>query len=156
MHVIVSFSFCIFLAMNLVALQMPSRPQFKLRVTCEPWQTNSPQHAYRSVPETVKWKLIYVYTHICCFKVYVLLYKLESVRGRQNLKCRRKIVPEAKLEKKKCKQIPYNVSRTMASLGSGYCASKNHKWHMSMLATAVAREHFHTAVSLWSNIWIGI
>ena len=49
----------------------------------------------------------------------VLIYRLMSVRGRENLKCRPKIVPRAKRRKKSCKQTPEDVLRSMASLGSG-------------------------------------
>ena len=49
----------------------------------------------------------------------VYRYRLMSVRDRQNLKCLPKIVPRAKQGKKKCKQTPEDVLRTMASLGSG-------------------------------------
>ena len=47
------------------------------------------------------------------------IYRLMSVRGRQNLKCLPKIVPRAKQGKIKCKQTPEDVLRTMTSLGSG-------------------------------------
>ena len=39
------------------------------RTVCEPWQTNTPQHAYRSVPENMKRRL-----QNCSFSSYVMLF----------------------------------------------------------------------------------
>ena len=47
----------IFLAMMLVSFQITTRPRLELWLTvCEPCQTITPQHAYRSVPESENWK----------------------------------------------------------------------------------------------------
>ena len=55
---------------------MTSRSNIELWPTCEPWQTNSLQQAYRSVPENVKWKLTYVYSSL----LYVLLCVAHTAR----------------------------------------------------------------------------
>ena len=56
-------------------------------------------------------------------------------------------VPKGQTGQKICKQTPYDVLRSMASLDSGYWASKSNASHMS-LAIADTHEHFQTAVSL--------
>ena len=76
------FSLYIFLAMILVASQMTSRPKFKLWPTYEPWQTNSPQHVYRYVPENIKCKLI-----IFIFLSYMYCYMLHVRQGSLGALC---------------------------------------------------------------------
>ena len=79
MHVIVSVSLLLFLASNIVALHVTTRPKFELWLTgCEPWQTNTPQYAWRSVPENVKRsiKLFFGIFHVTCSTWVVALYEL--------------------------------------------------------------------------------
>ena len=50
----VCFFLYAFLAIIIVALHGTARPKFELRLSgCEPWRTNTPQHAERSVSKNI-------------------------------------------------------------------------------------------------------
>ena len=78
-----AFTLFIFLAMILVALHMTSRPKFKLWPTCAPWQTNSAQHACRSVLENAKYEVVHIFICIVVI-IYVLLYVARTSRLSRN------------------------------------------------------------------------
>ena len=92
MHVLVSFVTYILLCIIIVALHVTTRPKSELWLSqfglgswlkvCEPWQTNTSRHAFRSVPENDKRRKKFYgfssYVMLFVALAFWALYNLES------------------------------------------------------------------------------